>query len=178
MKKNYKQSVSDALEKFHKKEWDKYKPKDKPRRRNQKPEKLVELECKKLMDYWGWSVDIFEAKATWNPKAGCWLQQGMKAGVCDCLGSTERGVAVAIEFKAPGKLASFNSPRRTKQREFILAKIEANNFACVVDSAAKLNEIYTHWLTIENPARAKEYLYSVLPVKRRVGPIGSDDLDF
>lgn len=138
----------------------------KSRARNKHPEKDVETECLVLMRSWGWSVSIFEAKAVWNASANAWVQSGMKAGTCDCLGSDDHGVAVAVEFKAPGKLSSFNRPENFRQREFIVDKINANCFACVVDSASHLEVIYTRWLDIKNSSKdgAKAYLISALPI--------------
>lgn len=164
MGKNNKQSTLDALNKYSQKCLDEGKPREV--KHHGKPEKEVEKTCVAWMRSRGWSVNIFEAKANWNPEAGAWVQQGMKAGTCDCMGSTDNGVAIAIEFKAPGRLSTFNSEKRYLQRKFIVDKINANNFACVVDSVDRLENIHKRWSEIlagsgGNMARA--YLISMLP---------------
>lgn len=177
MAKNPKQSTIDALNRHCEKQLEKDKPK-RLKTHNAKPEKAVEKACLELMRSWGWSVNIFESKATWNPKAGAWLQQGMKAGTCDCMGSTDDGVAVAIEFKSPGRLSTFNSEKRYLQRQFIVDKINANNFACVVDSSDRLALIYSRWkmLRLESQNSARSYLISMLPAKSAVKALDEETL--
>lgn len=163
---DYKKRVMEALRKHHEKNDAKYKPKRRIRRN--RPEKIVEMDCMLWMRAQGWSVDVFEAKATFDPKSGSWRNQAMKAGVCDCLGSTNEGIAVAIEFKAPGARASFNRPQRASQREFILTKIASGNFAAVVDSLNMLKEVYENWRKLRyiDMNDAKKYLLDSLPEKR------------
>lgn len=164
MAKNTKQSTIDAINKFSQRQLDEYKPKE-LRAKHGKPEKEVEKACLEWMRSQGWSVQIFEAKATWSPAAGRWLQQAMKAGTCDCLGNTDAGISVAIEFKAPGALQTFNSDNRQRQKKFIIDKINTNVFACVVDSVEKLMHIYARWLEIRTSGAAQgiAYLMSELP---------------
>lgn len=141
----------------------------KPPRKNQKPEKLVEKACLDLMRGWGWKVRIYESKATWDPRARCYRQQSMSAGNADCMGNMADGRSVAIEFKAKGKLTSYNRDSNYRQREFIHEKIKSNVFACVVDSAEMLTEIYQHWQTrlIGGEQSAQNYLFDMLPKPRR-----------
>lgn len=161
MGKTVKQSTLDALNRYSQRQLDEAKPREV--KHYGKPEKEVEKECLELMRSWGWSVQIIESKANWNGQS--WVQQGAKQGTADCLGSTDEGIAAAIEFKAPGRLSTFNSERRYHQRKFIVDKINANNFACVVDSASRLKLIYETWKERRkiNPAAAREYLISMLP---------------
>lgn len=178
MKKDLKQGVIDAITKYEAKQAKKYGHKTEPKKTNEKPEKQVEKDCLLLMRKWGWSVDIFEAKATFDPRRNIWRQQAMKAGVCDCMGSTSEGIGVAVEFKAPGAISSFNSPKRIKQKEFIVSKIMNNNFACVVDSASALEDIYNRWTVIRttSPNNAREFLLSRLPKTRSVASSHSENL--
>jgi len=97
----------------------------------------------------------------------------MKVGTCDCLGSIggdndpNAGIACAIEFKAAGRLSTFNKEKNFAQRKFLIDKINANNFACVVDSAERLDLIYKRWADIKKNSginMARAYLISMLPV--------------
>lgn len=158
-----KQSTIDALNKYSQRCLDEAKPKE-LKRHNAKPEKEVEKACLEWMRGMGWSVNIFEAKANWNGRA--WVQQAMRQGTVDCLGNTADGVSVAIEFKAPNCLSTFNSDRRYLQRKFVVDKINTNSFACVVDSVERLKTIYEKWMEISalDKNAARQYLISMLPV--------------
>lgn len=137
-----------------------------PKRKNDKPEKVVEKDCLAWMRAQGWQVQVYEAKATFDPRRGIYRNQSMKAGNPDCMGVDSLGNAVAVEFKAPKKRSSFNSERRAKQKEFILKRIEINTFACVVDSSAMLVQLYMQWLELKNNMQnkeAKELLLEALP---------------
>lgn len=164
-KDEFKRRVESALEKHHEKDWvDIQKEQGMIKKQvHGKPEKAVEKACMDWMRERGWSVNVFEAKATWNGQA--WVQKGMRAGTSDCLGSTNDGMSVAIEFKAPGKLSTFNSDKRYLQRKFIVDKINTYNFACVIDSVKRLEEIYLKWTEELKKSKheAKQYLLSMLP---------------
>ena len=162
-----KSRIKKAIEIYSNREREKWEPKTKIKSYG-KPEKKVEKECLVYMRSLGWSVNIFEAKATWNPDAGAWTQQGMKAGTCDCLGNTPNGVSIAVEFKAPGSLASFNSESRYLQKQFIIDKINTYCFAVVVDSAEMLKTYFREWSRLVSFDRdmAKEYLMNSLPQMR------------
>jgi len=160
MAKQNRQSTLDALNKFSEKAARELAPKKK-RMPYAKPEKEVEKACLKWMRDRGFSVDVFEAKATYNPRAGAWLQQSMKAGVVDIMGSTNLGIMLAVELKAPAKLKTL----RENQRLFLIEKIAANAFACVTDSVARLADIYNTWLGYRyvDQEKARAYLMSMLP---------------
>ncbi len=80
------------------------------------------------------------------------------------MGNTDGGISVAVEFKAPGALSSFNSEKRYLQRKFIVDRINSNCFACVVDSVARLEFIWTRWMMLkENPDEARQFLIASLP---------------
>lgn len=168
MKKNVRQGTLDALNKFYERDALKVSPKIaavEKRGRNARPEKDVEKECLVWMRAQGWNVAIYESKAVWNSRAESWTKSGMKFGTCDCMGNTDDGVAVAVEFKAKGKLSTFNREDNHLQRQFIIEKINTNAFSCVVDSATLLAEIYAKWKSLREaggPA-AKAYLMLALP---------------
>lgn len=133
-----------------------------PTRKNEKPEKeLTEKPCLAWLRQHGFSVNIFEAKATYNPKADLWLQQSMRSGVVDCIGVDPEGLAVFIEFKAPKRLSTL----RDNQRKFLIEKINSGAFASVVDSVDRLKRVYSQWqwyrsIDIND---AKDFLLSEMP---------------
>lgn len=135
----------------------------KPKRRNQKPEKLVEHECVALMRALGWDVAIYEAKGIYNPHAGRYVSQRMRAGTVDCQGVMQNGTFVAVEFKAPGKRSTFNSPRSGRQKEYLIQKIHHNAFAVVVDSSQLLKQLYETWVEITDEDERRQFLLKSLP---------------
>lgn len=135
------------------------------KKRNASPEKDVEKACLIYMRKLSWDVQIYESKATWDTQSHQWKNQSMKAGNADCQGVMPDGIAVAVEFKAPGKLSTFNLDKNYRQKEFIIKRINQNAFACVVDSADLLHEIYIHWqnMRVIGAAEARDYLLRKLP---------------
>lgn len=156
--------VLDALERHHEKLAKQQQSKRKTK--NRKPEKDVERYCLEWMRARDWDVQIVEAKATYNPRAGRYLRNtSVSAGTCDCIGTLPDGKFVAIEFKAPGRLSTFAHDRNVEQRDYILKKIHSGAFACVVDSASRLEKIYAAWeeaLQV-SPDKAKNILLGFLP---------------
>lgn len=150
----------------------------KTKRWNKRPEKEVEKKCLTWMRAKGWDVNIFEAKATYDPVRRIYRQQAMKAGTCDCLGNTGDGHSVAIEFKAFGKLSTYANPDNYKQQEFMEKKIQTGCFACVVDSVERLEMMYESWQHYKklNPKSGCEYLMLQLPVRKKTS--SKDDLSF
>lgn len=143
--------------------------KPKTTRKNEKPEKGVELACVRWMQLMKWDVQIFEAKAT-RSISGHWRQQAMKAGTADCGGNMPDGHAVAIEFKAPGRLASFALERNARQQEYLSRKIESGVFACVTDSLDRLVLIHKRWRELIDKGlldAAKQYLFEMLPKQKK-----------
>jgi hypothetical protein len=164
------QSTIDAINRHAQRQLDAAKPKE-TRAANKAPEKDAEKECLKWMRDKSWSVEIYEAKAVWSASAQSWVQKGMKAGTCDCMGSTDEGISVAVEFKAKGKLSTFNKTGNFLQRKFIVDKINSQAFACVTDSADRLETIYNRWNKIraDDKGAAKLYLISMLPEDKKSG---------
>jgi len=133
------------------------------KRKNEKPEKLVEKACVDWMRNQGWKVEIYESKAT--QVNGIWRNQAIKAGTPDCQGVTPDGLAIAVEFKAKGKLKTFTNPKNYRQQEFIKSRINMGAFAAVVDDVETLKKIYEEWeikRRIE-PQLAKLFLLKCLP---------------
>jgi hypothetical protein len=163
----YKARIASRIDAFAKRQLKKSAP---PTRKNAKPEEAVATECIDWMRAQGWSVTIFEAKATFDPRRGIYRQQAMKAGVADCLGNMQDGVSVVVEFKAPGKLTTFARHENVRQQRFLIEKIRSGAFACVVDSAKRLEMIHRKWLEIRNTdgiLEAKNFLMSALPKPTR-----------
>lgn len=155
--------VLKALENFSIKDAKDKGPKA-PRKPRGKPEKEVEKACLIWMREQMWDVQIFEAKATFNPRLGIYMQQSMKAGTADCMGCMPDGRMVAVEFKAPKYRSSFNKPSNYRQQQFIKKKISQNAFSCVVDSVEMLKTIYQLWHVIkDDPEKAQMLLMKMLP---------------
>jgi len=155
---DYKERVRKAIFEYT----EKIKKKQKgPTRRNAHPEKDVERACLALMRSWGWSVEIYEAKATFDPRRGVWRQQAMKSGTVDCMGVTQSGIAVAVEFKAPGRLSTL----RDNQRDFLIKRINQYAFAAVVCGPEILTEYRKGWELLRSASldESRDYLLSVLP---------------
>lgn len=142
---------------------------------NEKPEKEVEKACLAWMREQGWTVAIYESKATYNAQAGRYISQNMKAGTADCMGSMGDGIGVVVEFKAPGKLSTFASEKNHRQQEFIKKKIDSGCFACVVDSVDRLKNYFYEWIsyrasdamTDPRGSHSKQYLHAMLPKRKR-----------
>lgn len=181
---DYKKRIEEALLRFHEKDHKEIQklngvlPK---RKKNLKPEKIVETECLKWMREQGWEVQIYESKAIYNPKAGTYTQnQSVKTGNADCQGIMPDGTSVAVEFKALGKLSTFLKDTNLPQRDFILKRIHMNGFACVVDSAEMLKTIYIQWekLKQKSDEAAKQYLFSMLPQRKKEKQIDTPKNEF
>lgn len=139
-----------------------------PSRKNDKPEKAVEKDCLQWMRNQGWIVNIYESKATYNPGLGRYVSQNMKAGTVDCMGQMPSGLAVLVEFKAPGRRSTFAKESNYRQVKFLKDRIKAGAFGCVVDSSVQLYTIYEKWNQIyesKGQQRAIEYLLEALPKK-------------
>lgn len=168
MKKDHRQGVLNAMNKFSSRV-----EKERQRelgigRKNDKPEKRLQTDALHWMRTKGWSVNVFEAKSTYDPSRGRYISQSMKAGTLDIGGSTSEGIACVIELKAPGKLSTL----RDNQRKTLHEKINSNNFACVVDSVHRLETMYTEWRRLRDlgdAAGARAYLVSMIPPESKSG---------
>jgi hypothetical protein len=108
------------------------------KRKNAKPEKLVEKEVLDWCRSRGWFVNVIESKSTFSAKSGRYTGTAAAAGHVDITGVDDKGVFVAIELKAPGKLKTL----RPAQYKFLVEVINRNGFGVCVDSCAMLSEIY------------------------------------
>lgn len=137
---------------------------------NDKPEKEVEKACLVWMREQGWSVQIYESKATYSEAAGRFISQNMKAGTADCMGNMASGIGVAVEFKAPTKLSTFSAPANHRQQEFMKEKIYSGCFAVVTDSVHRLYTIYLNWVDLRGMGlieESKHYLLEMLPKRQK-----------
>lgn len=162
---DYKERVKNAVGIAAKKALKEYQ---KPTRQNEKPEKEVEKKCMPLMRSWGWTVEVYESKATYDPRRGRYISQSMKQGTLDCMGVTNTGNAVAVEFKAPGCLRNILLDKKKNQYDFLISRIKQYAFACVVDSPELLREHRNRWEFLrktENLDASRDYLLSVVPKK-------------
>jgi hypothetical protein len=155
-------SAKDALDRYYSKL---AKQQSKPKRKNRKPEKEVERFCLEWMRARKWDVQIYESKAVFSARSGRYTGQSMKAGTVDCQGITPDGIPVYIEFKAPGRLSTFSSPKNHRQKEYLVAKIQNGAFGAVVDSANRLDRIFGEYINRVRSSKdeAKQFLLSELP---------------
>ena len=167
---DYRDRVHSIMNKLHSKdvrEIKKMQGQIKPKK-HKDPEKDVEKECLAWMRARGWDVNIYEAKAVYNPD-GTYRSSRMKAGVCDCMGITPDGIPIYIEFKAPGSRSTFNTDKRVRQREFLLKKIDYCGFGAVIDSLIRLENTWNGWVEAcakDGKLKAREFLLTCLPQKR------------
>lgn len=152
-----KQRTQKAIERYIQKQT----PSKKPRRKNNKPEKLVEKEVLAWCKQQGWSVDVVESKAVYSASAGRYLSGQTKSGYADVVGSTDQGLSVSIELKSPGRRATV----RLAQYEFLKEKIHKNCFAVVVDSAKLLESYYLEFLQSKNRI---QLLMTFLPLPKEM----------
>lgn len=133
--------------------------------RNNKPEKIVENNVIWWLQRNGFSVDVYDSKATFSVASQRYKKsKNMKIGTPDLLGVSPEGFFVAIELKAPGKeeVCSF------LQRQFLVDKIERNGFGLVVSDISFLQETWLTWLNLRKSSKddeAKKLLKSLLPKK-------------
>lgn len=168
---SHKEGVRKALEGYYRRL---AKKEAGPTRRNLKPEKGVETECLLWLRLHGFDMQVYEAKATYDPRSGHYRQQSMKAGTVDCQGIDSEAHACFIEFKAPGKLSTFWLDRNYRQQEYLISKIERGAFGCVVDGVSLLRDIYMNWRNIKKAnglLPAVNYLKSRLPPHEKL-PLG------
>lgn len=136
-------------------------PSKKPRRKNGSPEKLVEKEVLAWCKQQGWSCDVVESKAVYSVRAQSFLRGQARPGFADIVGSTDEGLSVHLELKAPGRVSTV----RMSQFEYLSEKIEKNCFAAVVDSAKRLESIYLEFRQSNN---RKHLLRSYLPTPKEM----------
>lgn len=156
---NPKDRARKALENYYQKQI----PREKRSRKNSRPEKEVERECVGWMRAQGWDIQIYEAKSTFNPRAGRYVGQSCKAGTVDCQGILPGGTFVAIEFKAPKKISTFNASKNHRQKQYLISKIANGAFGAVIDSRQRLEQIYNSWRDLKTSEERRSYLMTCLP---------------
>lgn len=166
---SYKKRVSAALEKFHQKDLKEINKLMGRGKRNKAPEKDVERACCKWLKENGFVGEVYESKATFDPKRGIYRQQSLKSGHTDWGGVDPEGLAVYVEFKAPGKLSTFYKDSNMAQRDFINARINQNAFAVVVDDLEKLISAYNEWKRCRaiSMDMARQFLFRILPKRKK-----------
>lgn len=126
-----------------------------------KPEKRVEQAIMFWCHQNGWSVDVYESKASYSARKKCYVKNpGIPEGHPDISGSDHQGLSIYIEMKAPGHEKKI----RMGQYIFLNRKIDANCFAIVTSSPSHLSTVYSKWLSLRlDPTEARYYLRSQLP---------------
>ena len=84
-------------------------------------------------------------------------------GFPDLVGNTQEGHSLWIELKAKDRRSTLSD----KQREFLLAKIQQNCFAVVVDSVERLAQYWKGYWSQRSESDRQSYLSSCLPKKRQ-----------
>lgn len=177
---SFKERIARSVEKFNSKDANEINKMQGKSKKNKTPEKDVAKECLTWMRSQGWDVEIYEAKAVYNPD-GTYRNSHMKAGVCDCMGITPIGVPVYVEFKAKGCRSTFNADDNHRQREFLLKKIEYLGFGVVIDSVERLETTWAEYIRLKNgwgESAARDFLMDQLPKKRKSSKKKSHSLDF
>lgn len=147
----------------------------KPRKENSSPEKEVEKEVQKWCEEKGFDISVVESKAVFSRAAGRYLRGQTKAGFSDMAGVCPDGTGAFIELKAKSRLNTISH----SQFEFLLSKIRKGAFACCVDSANLLNDIFLSWSSLreKDSESAKSFLISALPCQKFLKR-ETDDLSF
>lgn len=151
-----KESTKAALMRYYERQL----PKEK--RKNEKPEKIVEAEVLAWCRSKEWFIQCFEAKSVFSEKQSRYISSTMKTGTPDLIGITNNGLFAAIELKAPGR----RSTLRPKQRKFLIEIISRGGFAVCTDSVFLLSSF---WEKFNHSENKKTYLLSILP-KEKIEP--------
>ena len=106
-----------------------------------KPEKIVEKEILATCSDLGLDMSIVDSKMFFSEKAGRYRTGETESGFADLAGNDSNGIACFIELKARGKMSTL----RPNQRAFLVRKAEAGCFACAVDRAEVLVELFLAW---------------------------------
>jgi hypothetical protein len=148
------ESVKQAMERYFDKQAKKNDPLKK-KRKNKKPEKLVEKACMDWLKIMDFSCDVVESKAVFSPRAGIYLNSQATPGMSDIVGCTPDGRGAFIELKAKDR----RNALKDHQRRFLLEKISRGAFACCVDSPYYLEKCWEHY-------KRGGDMTEMLPIKR------------
>ena len=134
--------------------------------KNNKPERIVETEIMARAWQHGFDLTIIDSKAVFSQDIGRYIRGQTSDAVTDLVGN-KGPIAVFVELKARGKLASYNNPKNFRQRAFVERKINSGCFACVADSWELLWEIWCKWEAEEDIISQRRILMDALPRKRQ-----------
>lgn len=155
MSAEYKSRAHRALDRYLKRDASANRPRPpkKTRIKNKRPEKdLVQMPCMIWMKQMGFSVETYESKAVWDMHAQSYVTKGMKSGTPDCMGCTNQGYAVYIEFKAPGRRKTV----KPHQRHFLVSKAQCGAFSCVIDDLEYLKAVWSKWISFRSEGHLNE----------------------
>lgn len=179
MSAEFKSRAKNALDRFLKKSQQEteamaFKPKTRIKSvKNKRPEKdLVQMPCTIWMKQVGWSVETYESKAVWDAYAQSYVSKGMKSGTPDCMGCTNQGYAIYVEFKAPGR----RSTLKPHQRHFLITKAQCGAFSCVVDSLELLKALWAKWISMRVDGKLNEAVDFLLIQLSQNGQKEPDDI--
>jgi hypothetical protein len=150
---DHKKRIMSIVKRLHKKEL-----RSKRKKNNENLEGPVVLEIKNELFKLGFSLDVVEAKATWNERAGRYISSQAVPGFPDLCGTGPDGESVWIEVKARGKRHTI----RPAQFNFLLEKIKQGAFAICADSSQYAIELFNKWKSMDKTAR-RNFLISNLP---------------
>jgi len=155
-------SIKSALTKYSQKQIKSNKKKKKStKRKGIAPEKQVEKEVMPWLKLNGFSCNVVESKAVYNPMLNRYVRGQTDAGFPDIAGCTPYGYGAFIELKAKGTRRTL----KEHQRAFLIEKIECGAFAVCVDGVECLREIYIKCSGLSKDERVK-LLKDHLPKKR------------
>ncbi|MCB0415993.1 MAG: hypothetical protein KDD50_16765 [Bdellovibrionales bacterium] len=144
------------------------KEKQSRKKKNDKPEKLVEKDVLAWCEKNNISMHVIESKAVYSATAGRYLSGKAEPGFPDLVGNNKAGLSMYVELKAKDRRSNLS----IEQYEFLLSKIKEGCFAVVVDSDKRLEEYY---FTFLNSKSREGYLKGVLPVPKALKKIESRD---
>jgi hypothetical protein len=135
-----------------------------PKRKNDKPEQRVVRQICAWLKSNGFSYNVVEAKATFDPDKRRYTTGQVSSGFSDIVAVSPDGYACFLEIKANGRRGSL----KEHQRAFLLDKISCNAFAGVFDSVERLSRAYNMFSDLRRAGRnAQNYLQEMMPKKRR-----------
>lgn len=159
-------STHDALMRYYQRQL----KNNSPKKKNGRPEKLVEKEVLAWCREQGWFINVVESKAVFSAKSGIYHTGQTVAGTSDLIGCTNTGLFVAIELKSSGR----RSTLREAQRRYICEVISRSGFAVCVDSVECLVKA---WSDFQHSENKKQALLKMLPQEKEQDnkPLFEDD---
>lgn len=157
---DHKNRIKLAVEKYLKKNDPAFQ---KPKRKNNAPERQLQKEIIKWLNSIGCSVNSIESKAQFSEVTQQYTSQTNIDGLSDIIGNDMHGRAIYIEMKAPGR----RNTLRDNQRKFLIGKIRTNCFAIVADSKEYIEKAYGRYSDIiRNGESTVPFLLNELPKEK------------